>query len=130
MSFITVSQVKGRVPITIFHLRDRINLGNVGELEQAAREAYANGMRDLLLDLTDVISITSAGLRAIIAISRLLGSTPGEEAMRAGLPDKLQKPTHLKLLKPSPAVREVMAITGMDEYINIYDDMAEAIGSF
>jgi anti-anti-sigma factor len=125
MGLVTVAQAGGRVPVTVFHLQDRVNLGNVGELEQAAREAYGRGVRDLLIDLTDVPSITSAGLRGIVSIYKLLlGDAPGAS------PGGPQKSAHLRLLNPTPYVRDVLNMAGLTDYIEIYENLEEAVASF
>jgi len=44
MALVKISQKEGRVPVTVFHLQDRVNLGNYEELEQTAKDAYENGI--------------------------------------------------------------------------------------
>ena len=52
MDLVQISKVEGRVPVTVFQLKDRVNLGNFAELEQTAKDAYEAGMRDLVIDLS------------------------------------------------------------------------------
>ena len=68
---ILISHDQGRVPVTIFRLVGRINLGNVDELVKNARQAFDGGARDLLIDLGEVPTITSAGIRALTEIYKL-----------------------------------------------------------
>ncbi len=132
MGLITISQAQGRVPVTVFHVRDRINLGNVAELEKTAREAYAGGTRDLLLDLAEAPSLTSVALRAILAIYKQLHSdSPAQgEAAQAERPDAPRKSIHFKIANASPYVREVLMIAGFSDYIETYDSVPEAVASF
>jgi anti-anti-sigma factor len=140
MSVVGISQVQGRVPVTVFRLKDRINMGNVSELDQAARQAYDQGMRDLLLDLTDVPSITSAGLRVILTIYRQLEDSPSESAAdsteavasesSASTSSEPHRAVHVKILNPSPDVRRILQIAGFDRYFEIYSDQQKAIASF
>lgn len=81
---VVVSHVQGCVPITVFSIKERINLGNVEALEQIARQTYQNGARDLLLELTEVPFITSAGLRTMHIIYRLFDDQPSEERGSTG----------------------------------------------
>lgn len=118
MGLVKVSQAEGRVPVTIFELQDRVNLGNTAELEQAGRDAYANGTRDLILDISKVDSFTSAGIRALLVIYKLLA---GEEG---------RKSKHVKLVSPTRYVREVLEVSGVADSIEIYDTLEEAIASF
>ena len=55
---INVSSEQGREPVTVFHIDGRINLGNADQLQAKAQEAYQNGMRNLILDLSQVESIS------------------------------------------------------------------------
>ena len=118
MGLVKVSQAEGRVPVTIFELQDRVNLGNTAELEQAGKDAYANGARDLVIDISKVDSFTSAGIRALMVIYKLLAQDEGK------------KSKHVKLVSPTSYVREVLEISGVAESIEIYDTVDEAIASF
>ena len=69
MAVVQISQAQGRVPVTVFRLQDRVNLGNFAELEEAAKEAHNNGMRDLVMDLSQTVSLTSIGIRALVAFT-------------------------------------------------------------
>lgn len=115
MSIVKISQAQGRIPVTIFHLQDRINLGNFSELEETAREAHTNGMRDLVLDLGDTVSLTSIGIRAIVIIHKMLSTDGGQ---------------HLKLANLTPYIREMLDIAGVTQYIEIHADVDEAVASF
>jgi anti-anti-sigma factor len=115
MAIVQISQAQGRVPVTIFRLQDRINLGNFAELEEAAKEAYQNGTRDLVLDLGQTVSLTSIGIRAIVIIHKML-STDGKN--------------HLKVANPMGYIREMLDISGVTQYIEIYNTVDEAVASF
>lgn len=118
MSLVKVSQAEGRVPVTVFELQDRVNLGNTAQLEQAARDAYASGTRDLILDISKVDSFTSAGIRALLVIYKLLAGDEG------------RKSRHVKLVSPTPYVRQVLEVSGVADSIEIYDTREEAVASF
>ena len=115
MSVLQISQAQGRVPVTVFHLQDRVNLGNFAELEEAAKEAYNNGMRDLVIDLTQTVSLTSIGVRALVIIHKML-STDGAK--------------HLKIANPMPYLRDMLDVSGVTQYIEIYNTVDEAVASF
>jgi anti-anti-sigma factor len=122
---IAEKQKQGRVPVTVFELKGRINLGNAEELEKQARAAYNSGTCDMLLDLSEVESLTSAGLRAILSIYKMLGSG---ELNRSE--DKPGKSRHLKLLNPTPYVSKVLHTAGFEQYLEIFTNEEEAIASF
>jgi anti-anti-sigma factor len=130
---IEVSQHTGRVPVTVFHLRGDLNVNSYEQLEARAREAHAAGVRDLVLDLSGVQMMSSAGIRALNTIFHLLRtSDPGEsdEAMHAGLRDGTFKSPHLKLLSPTQNVQDILTMSGIDMLFEIYGRLPEAIASF
>lgn len=116
MSLVAISQKEGRVPVTVFRLQDRVNLGNYTELEQAAKDAYQNGTRDLVIDLSETPSLTSIGVRALVLIHKMLAADGGTK--------------HLKLAGPIPYIREMLDVSGVTQYIEIYDTVDEAVASF
>ena len=117
MKLVTISQAKGRVPVTVFELQDRLNMGNTAELEKAAKEVYTAGSRNVVIDLSKTPSLTSAGIRTIVGIYKML-TGPKEKAR------------HLKLVSPTPYVREVLEIAGLLDYIEVYNNLEEAVASF
>ena len=121
---ISISEEKGRIPVTVFYVTGRINLGNADELTRRAQNAYQEGMRNLILDLSGVDSLTSAGLRAILTIMKLLNTD---------LPDSSGKNNisqHLKLLNPTEYVLITLKTAGFDRYLEIYESLPEALSSF
>ena len=130
---INVSQKMGRVQITLFQVKGMLNLGSAHQLEQKAQEQYTSGMRYLLIDLSAVESLTSAGLRSIHIIHKLLDkdlsrTSTSESIGDNNLPKQISQ--HLRLLSPQPHIRRVLSISGFDAFIPIYEDKAEAINSF
>ena len=115
MGLVQITQAQGRVPVTVFQLQDRVNLGNFSELEDAAKEAYNNGTRDLVIDLSQTPSLTSIGVRALVVIHKLLSA---------------DRRKHLKLAGPIPEIREMLEISGVTQYLEIYDTVEEAVASF
>jgi anti-anti-sigma regulatory factor len=129
---ITVSQEQGRASVTVFHLKGRVNLGTAELLLAKAQEAIQAGARYVLLDLSEVLSVTSAGLRAfhqMVLSLRDASSAEGVEATQAAGESVLKSP-HLKLLNPIPDVRRVLQIAGFDMFLEIHDDVKDAIASF
>jgi anti-anti-sigma factor len=116
MSLIKTSQAQGRVPVTIFHIQDRINLGNATELEKIAKETFATGVRDLILDLTEMPSITSAGIRSVVVIYKMFSTDDGKK--------------HVKLAGAAANIREILDIAGISQSIELYDSLEEAVASF
>lgn len=121
---VSVSQELGRVPVTVIHIQGSVNLGTTPQLDQAIQTAFANGTRDMLLDMSEVSAMTSAGLRSMLVAYRLL------DAGAAGGHRTAIKTPHLKLLKPSSDLRQVLHIAGFDAFLDIQENLADAIASF
>jgi len=119
---IIISQEQGRVPVAVFHLKGRLNLGTAEQLQAKAQSAVESGARYVLLDLGDVLSVTSAGLRVLHQMYQMLrGDSPAEGAPRS---------PYLKLLNPTPDVRRVLHIAGFDMFLEVHDNLKDAIMSF
>jgi STAS domain-containing protein len=128
---ITVSQAQGRVPVTVLHITGAITSSE--ELEQRAKEAFDAGAKDLLVDLTNVPYIATAGLRALHTIyTQLRTDSPAESdaAVSVGIRDGTFSSPHLKLLKPSPHAMEALHVAGYDMFLEIYQDLQHAVASF
>ena len=115
MALVEISQAQGRVPVTIFHIQDRVNLGNFAELEKIAKDAYENGMRDLVIDLSKSESLTSIGVRALVIIHKMLS---------------IDNVKHLKLAGLMEPIHETLKIAGITQFIEIYDSVDEAVAAF
>jgi anti-anti-sigma factor len=121
---IRVAHEQGRVPVTVFYVQGQINMGSTPQLEKMARAEYDNGMRDLLIDFSETTSLTSAGLRTLAVLYRLLedSSTDASGSRR--------KSAHLKLLNLPTDLRRVIQISGFDNFIEICEDLPTAVASF
>ena len=115
MSFIQIAQRQERIPVTVFQLLGRINLGNFAELEGIVKDSYDSGMRDLVIDLSKVEALSSIGVRALVIVHKLL-STDGKK--------------HLKLAGLSSSMRDVLEIAGITQFIDVHDTVEEAAASF
>ncbi len=130
---ITVSEQQGRVPVTVFHINGDVDANSFELLEAQARQAYQAGARHMLLDLTKVGYISSAGLGALHAIFMMLRhdtTKENNEVIKKGLRDGSFKSPHLKLLNPPPAVLETLSMMGFDMFLEIHHNLKEAIASF
>lgn len=130
---IAISHEQGRVPVTIFRVSGQVDMTTYEQLQQQARAAFDAGTRDLLLDLADVPYMSSAGIRAINHLFTMLrANTPAEtsDAMQKGLTDGTFRSPHLKLLNPSPRVLEVLKMAGVDMFLEVHNNLKDALASF
>jgi anti-anti-sigma regulatory factor len=126
---ITNSQIQGDVPVTILHLNGHLHGNTEPELLAHARRAQEGGAQHLLLDLSEVQVLTSAGLRAIHNIFNMF--TPQtDRAVIKQHGDEPYKSPYLKLVCPNPDVYYVLNIAGFLQNILIYNNMEDAVSSF
>ena len=126
---ITASQIQGEVPVTILHLSGHLHGSTEPELLDRARQAREDGSKYLLLDLSGVQVLTSAGLRAIHNIFNLFTPQSDRQVIKQH-GDEPYKSPYFKLVCPNPDVYYVLNITGFLQNILIYNDMDEATNSF
>lgn len=134
---LTITQVQGKVPVTVLQPRGDLDASNYQDLVLAAQTAYDGGARDLVLDLSQVPYMSSSGLVALQSIAALVRGevlpdpTEGWAAFRAIHRDRdsgLQP--HLKLLNPQPRVDRVLETVGFKQFLAIATDLEQAIASF
>lgn len=116
---IGISREEGDKAVTIMRLKGSLDANTQSVLEGKAKEAIDAGAEYLILDLSAVDYLGSAGMRAIHAITNLL--SPDDPSMRS---------PKLKILNPSPAVAKVFKTLGFDAFIDVHDSIDEAIAAF
>jgi anti-anti-sigma regulatory factor len=126
---IDVSQVQDPVPVTIFHLSGHLHGETELLLADQARQVHESGARNLLLDLSGLQVLTSAGLRAILNTFKLFTPKGDRETIRQH-GDEPYKSPYFKMVCPNPQIYYVLNISGFLQNILIYNDIDEAIASF
>ena len=126
---ITASQIQGEIPITILHLNGHLHGDTESELIDRARQAQEDGSKYLLLDLSGVEILTSAGLRAIHNIFNLFTPQSDRDLIRQHGEEPYKSP-YFKLVCPNPNVYYVLNIAGFLQNLLIFTDMDEAVNSF
>lgn len=116
---ISSEQVQADVPVTVFHLRGWLDAQGEGQLLEQARAAYDGGARYLLIDMSDLHTLTSAGMRALQKVYQIF--TPKEDQFKVA---------HLKLCNAPPPIYNVLGITGFLQNIPMYESMDAALETF
>jgi anti-anti-sigma factor len=116
---ISVEQMQGNVPVTVFHIRGWLDAQSEEQLLAAARTAYDEGARYLLVDMKELDTLTSAGMRALQKVYQIF--TPKEDHFRVA---------HLKLCNAPPQIYNVLGITGFLHNIPMYESVDIALQSF
>jgi anti-anti-sigma regulatory factor len=126
---ITTSQLAGDLPVRILHLSGHLHGATEQELLDHARQAYDEGVQHLLIDMSGLEVLSSAGLRAIHSVFNIFTPPSDVEIIRQHREEPYKSP-YLKLVCPSPQIYYVLNIAGFLQNLIIYNDMDEAIKSF
>jgi len=129
---INVTYHQGKESIAIMHLQGDINASNFVQVSDKAQELYMNPARNLIIDLSDVSSISSTGLAAIHKIA-LLYSGVRQQVEQGTNPDFTHSSNarkYVKLLNPQPAVEKTLEGAGLKLFFKIYKDLDSALASF
>lgn len=116
--------------VTVLHLAGVLNAQSEHELLEAAHAAHAEDSHTLVLDLTELQMVMSAGLRALQSIYKSF-TPPGEpETWEAAHSGEVYKSPRLKFAGAAPQVHYVLSLSGFLHNIPIYPTLPEAIRSF
>ncbi len=112
-------QLQTSVSVTVFYLRGWLDSQSEEQLLETARLAYDEGARYLLINMSDLDTLTSAGMRALQKVYQIF--TPKEDHFKVA---------HLKLCNAPPQIYNVLGITGFLQNIPMYESMDTALDSF
>jgi anti-anti-sigma factor len=124
---------QGKVAVTVLRLQGNLDASSSDFFSGTTNQAIQNGAKDILVDLSGVEFMSSAGLRALHALYTQLhpvGSAEEKEVVYKGINAGTYEAPHLKLLKPSRKVEEVIKLAGLDMYLKSYQDEQQAIAAF
>lgn len=126
---------KREVIVTVMHVDGNIDAATYQDFQARADELIEGGAHFILVDLTHVPFVSSAGIRALQHIyDRLRNLYPdsdlSEEAVKQGIRAGTYKSPFLKLLNPSKETAKTFEITGFDMFIEVFNDKDNAIASF
>lgn len=130
---VTVKQENGRVPVTVIQVAGNTDSASADEFEKKVMEVIDGGARHLVLDLSKVPYMSSAGLRVLQNVFDRLRSLSADESnkeMYRKINEGSFTSPYLKLLNPTKAVVEVLKMTGFDMLVSIESDLNTAIDSF
>lgn len=132
---ISVSHEQGNVAVV--QVSGQLDGQTYQDLIMKAQEIIGDGAKNILLDMSDLTYISSAGLVSLHTISMVLRGekTPDPEQGWSALKsmDRSRdggKQEHIKLLNPRPEVLSVLDMVGFSEFFSIYTDKQTALASF
>lgn len=129
-----ITKALDRANLTVLSLEGRIDGSTYETLLESATDAYRAGTRDLILDISGVRYISSAGLVALHQITRmmcndLVGDLEGWAALHAAADETEQCLQHMKLVNPQPGVNKMLETAGLQDQFEIHPDLASALAS-
>jgi anti-anti-sigma regulatory factor len=134
---IIISQIQDTRPVIIMQVKGSLDGNTYEQFITEAQKLYDAGTRDLILDMTSLTFLSSAGLAALHRIARIFrgedraNMEEGWAALRALSRDRdngFQE--HIKLLNPNEKIQDVLDMVGFKAFFEIYTDIHPAIASF
>ena len=132
---VKVTTENRQVPVTVLHVDGNIDSKSYAAFQSKAQELIDGGARHIVVDLSHVPYVSSAGLRALHHIFNQLrakdsGNKISEEEVRRGISAGTYRSPHLKLVNLSNETKSVFQTSGFDMFIETFDDMEKALASF
>jgi anti-anti-sigma factor len=100
--------------VDLLTVNGRIDSSTAPDLDEALQDRMDAGRYNLVLDMSGVSYLSSAGLRALVAALRACKKKGGD----------------VRIATPSNRVSEVMQLAGLDSLFQSFDDVTVAVGSF
>lgn len=100
--------------VAVMSVTGRVDSSTAPELESQLNQLVDHGQHHIVLDLKDVEYMSSAGLRAMVHILKLVKHVNGD----------------LRLANPSARVEEVLRLAGLTSIFSIHPTQEEAVASF
>jgi anti-anti-sigma factor len=107
-------QVSMLQDVTLMNVSGRVDGTNANRLGSALTDEIDSGHTRLVLDLSNVDYMSSAGLREIVMAYKRLQNNDGD----------------LRIAQPSERVLEVIEVAGLDSVLQIFASSGEAVGSY
>ena len=136
---IIVEHVPEKPGLALLILNGDLDANSFRAVIAAGRSLYADGSRDLLLDLSGVSLMSSSGIVALHSLALIMRGEQspdleqGWNAMHA-VSDYVDESTgferHFKLLAPTRRVRHTLDTTGFVQTFEIFDERQAALEAF
>ncbi len=131
------SPVPGSPTTIVLDLAGELDATNYLDVIEHVRRLYDQGARRLVLDLSNLKFLSSSGLVSLHSSALIMrGEQPpspdlGWSAFHAIASDVEQGfETCCKLVNPQGRVRKTLEMTGFSTFLEIFDDVDTAVGSF
>jgi len=122
---ITTSKLQGRVAVTVLRVHGVVDSSTYQEFSAALRKAVEAGGDHILLDLSQVTYMSSAGIRSLNEFSLLLKKKYPQEHGDPG-----PRSNRLKLLNPQDRVFDALKMSGVGTFFETHTNLEQAVASF
>jgi anti-anti-sigma factor len=99
--------------ITFLHLNGRLDATTANQLDQTIREIFTGGAKRLVVDLTKLSYISSAGLRVFLSAAKQTKSVEGK----------------LALFGLSEEVKQIFDISGFSSILPVFPSQSDAVAA-
>jgi anti-sigma B factor antagonist len=96
----------------VLAVHGEVDVATVGAMESAITEALSGGPAALVIDLTDVGFLASAGLQVLVATRERLGDG-----------------AQFAVVAEGPATSRPIQLTGLDQILSLHSTLAEALAA-
>lgn len=100
--------------VTLVEVVGRVDSVTASEMGSGINDAIDQGQTQIVLDLSQVDYMSSAGLRELVGSLKRIKKASGD----------------MRIANPSPRVREVLEMAGLDTIFLIFDTQVDAVASF
>lgn len=107
-------QVSNLEQVTLVKVNGRVDGTNANQLGSALAGQIDSGKTRLVLDLSSVEYMSSAGLREIVMAYKRVQRNAGD----------------VRIVQPSRRVMELLEVSGLDTVFQIFPSQSEAVGSY
>jgi anti-anti-sigma regulatory factor len=136
---IIIEQLATDKPLAIMKIQGELDGRSYLSLIQQAQQLYAEGTRQLLLDLSEMAFMSSAGLVGLHTVVMVMrGQQPPDmedgwgvmHGISREITSTVQFDANCKLLQPRPHVQKTLDVTGFSEILEVFTDRETAVNSF
>ncbi|MEN8241477.1 MAG: STAS domain-containing protein [Chloroflexota bacterium] len=96
-------------------VKGRVDSGTAVELDEAFKEITKGGVHKIVLDMSDLEFMSSAGMRVLILTQKECNRSKGGELVLASIPQRIQ---------------ESLQLVGFNPLFTMFDDVLTAVGHF
>jgi anti-sigma B factor antagonist len=107
-------QINDHKRVSVVAITGRVDGSTAGEFEAALTSLTDAGKFNIILDMSDVDFVSSAGLRVLVNTRKVVNSAGGK----------------ILLAEPSQQVIDTLDIAGLDVLFEQFEDRETAIGTF